>query len=134
MRRLLRGLERLRRSRGEQFRRLAAELSRRYPGYTIVLFGSRARGGAGPLSDYDIAVVAPQPDCLDKPGLASRILSVRSVLGLWGLELDVVVLCPDELGDPIVRGMLEGCLVIHDGLGVAGRLPCRGWLRLEDSG
>jgi len=36
----------------------------------------------------------------------------------------VVVLELAELEDPIVEGMLSGCVVLHDSLGVSGRLPC----------
>jgi len=122
--RLLRALAKARRSQDKAFEALVGELRWLFPEYTLVLFGSRSRGQAGPTSDYDLAVVAPEPGCLDKPGLASKVLEARTRLGLT-LSLDVVVPCPDELGDPLVAKMLEGCRVLHDGAGVSERLPCR---------
>lgn len=38
---------------------LCAELSSRHAAHTILLYGSRANGSAGPDSDYDIAAFAP---------------------------------------------------------------------------
>ncbi len=58
----------------------------------IYLFGSRARGDAGPDSDYDLMVVVP---CLTEPAyrLAQRAHSV-----LWGLRAaaDILVWSREE--------------------------------------
>ncbi|WP_162270145.1 nucleotidyltransferase domain-containing protein, partial [Caldivirga sp. MU80] len=42
---------------GELLRGFVSRVSSEYPGSTIVLFGSRARGDYMPYSDYDVAVV-----------------------------------------------------------------------------
>ena len=99
----------------ELFRRFVEELASRYGEVAVVLFGSRARGSALPYSDYGVAVV------LRSAG--SRVELAEEVYKLKPPELpaDVVVL---ELDDPIVERMLSGCVVLHDSLGVSGRLPC----------
>ena len=58
------GLDRLLRilsesvSKGDELlREFVSRVSSEYPGSTIVLFGSRARGDYMPYSDYDAAVV-----------------------------------------------------------------------------
>lgn len=42
------------------------ELSSKYEGLTVILFGSRARGGFTPASDYDLVVIYENPDDLRK--------------------------------------------------------------------
>jgi predicted nucleotidyltransferase len=67
-----------------------AEIVRRmievYHPERIYLFGSKARGDAGPDSDYDLMVVVPDetPSPLRRSGLAYRVL--------WGLRVSVDVL------------------------------------------
>jgi len=58
----------------------------------IVLFGSHARGSAGPDSDVDLLVVMPV--CGSKRDLTIRI---RKALAGMGLAKDVVVATPDEV-------------------------------------
>jgi predicted nucleotidyltransferase len=41
--------------------RFAGELR----GYRVILFGSRATGAAGPLADFDLGVLGPEPLPLD---------------------------------------------------------------------
>jgi len=84
-------------------------LSRAYPEATILLFGSRARGDNLPYSDYDIAIVLPEPGCRDKIG---KTIEARS-LKPRGISVDVVILCRDELEDPLVKKMLEGGITLY---------------------
>jgi len=58
----------------------------------IVLFGSHARGTAGPDSDVDLLVVKP----LNGDRRAIR-LAIRRALSGAGLPKDVVVVTPEEV-------------------------------------
>ena len=98
----------------EVFVRRVAE---RYPRSTIVLFGSRARGDSLPYSDYDVAVILE--------GVGDRVRVAEEVARLKPpeLPLDLVILEPGDLEDPIIGRMLEGCRTLYDGLGLD---PCGG--------
>jgi len=98
------------------------ELRKRYPDISILLVGSRARGRALPYSDYDLVVVARSVD------ESRRIHAVIELFKLkpHDLPLDLILVSIDELDDPLIAKMLsEGCVVLHDGLGIAHRLPCK---------
>lgn len=71
----------------EAGRRLAAAA----PGARVLLFGSHARGDAGPHSDLDFLVV--EPSVTDRAGEAVRLR--RTLRGL-GLFADVVVISEDD--------------------------------------
>jgi uncharacterized protein len=58
----------------------------------IYLFGSRARGDAGPDSDYDLLVVVPDSAL---PGYKRDQIVFRALMGL-GVAKDVIVLTRDE--------------------------------------
>jgi predicted nucleotidyltransferase len=58
----------------------------------IYLFGSRARGEAGPDSDYDLMVIVPTSDL---PGYRRDQLAYRALLGM-GVAKDVVVWTREE--------------------------------------
>lgn len=60
----------------------------------IILFGSAARGEAGPHSDVDVLVVAPEGAHRRKTSQAIY----RGLLGL-GVSVDVVVATPSDLED-----------------------------------
>jgi uncharacterized protein len=60
----------------------------------IILFGSHARGEAGPDSDVDLLVVAPSEE--DR---AHRLLPVYRVLREVGVPKDVVWWTQDEIDD-----------------------------------
>ncbi len=98
-------------------------LKRVYPASAVLLFGSRARGDHLPYSDYDVALVLPSVG--DPLAEAVRARSLKPPR----LPADVLVLALDQLRDPLVERMLRGCVVLYDGLGVAGmlveRLGCR---------
>ncbi len=71
----------------EMVRRIVA----RFDPERIILFGSHARGQAGPDSDVDLLVVLPIPGSKR----ATR-LEIRRALRGMGAATDVVVSTPDE--------------------------------------
>ena len=120
--RLLRYLAEKKRRESNAFHAYIERLRARFPGYTVVLFGSRARGDEEPVSDYDVALIVPREVCDKRLRVAEEARRLRGPGESF--SLDLLVLCADELGDEITRKMLEHCIVLHDGLGVADRLPC----------
>jgi predicted nucleotidyltransferase len=74
----------------EAGRRLAAAA----PGARVILFGSHARGEAGPDSDVDLLVVEPRVD----DGFA-EIVRLQRVLAPLRLPADVVVLSEEHVRD-----------------------------------
>jgi len=69
----------------------------------IILFGSRARGEAGPWSDVDLLVVLPE--VADKRWVTVDILRA---LGDLPVSKDVVVTTPEEV---LQRGNLVGSVL-----------------------
>ena len=69
----------------------AKRLSTAAPGAEVILFGSHARGDAGPGSDLDFLIVEPSVD--DAPQEAVRLR--RTLRGL-GIFADVLVISEDE--------------------------------------
>jgi predicted nucleotidyltransferase len=57
----------------------------------VILFGSRAAGGARPDSDYDLLVVMDVPD-----PAGPRSVPVRRLLRGLGVPFDVIVYTPEE--------------------------------------
>ncbi len=58
----------------------------------IVLFGSRARGDAGPQSDFDLLVVRPSSEPRYR-----RSAPIFTALADLPVEVEVVVYTPDEI-------------------------------------
>jgi len=58
----------------------------------IFLFGSRARGDAGPDSDYDLLVVVSDSDL---PGYKRAMNAFKTLYGM-GVAKDVIVLTKEE--------------------------------------
>lgn len=79
----------------------------------IILFGSRARGGELPYSDYDVAIVLRHVD--DRLTAIEEFRRVKPP----GLDLDLMVLSVDELDDPLIKSMLKDSIILYDGLGNA---------------
>jgi predicted nucleotidyltransferase len=73
-------------------RSMADRIAERFRPEKIILFGSYARGTAGPDSDADFLVVMPVEG-------SRRELSVRIAMAISGLGLpkDVVVVTPEEV-------------------------------------
>ena len=74
----------------EAGRRLAAAA----PGARVILFGSHARGEAGPDSDVDLLVVEPHVD-----DQFAEIVRLQRVLAPLRLPADVVVLSAEHVHD-----------------------------------
>lgn len=72
---------------GSQLREIVHRLAEAYQPERIYLFGSRARGEAGPDSDYDLMVVVPD----DAPPERRRSRLAYQVLWGTGLAADVLV-------------------------------------------
>lgn len=81
----------------------------------IIIFGSQARGDAGPESDVDLLVVLPQ--VADKRKAA---IEIRRVLADFPLSKDVIVTTPEEIarrGDlvgSVLRPALREGIVIYE--------------------
>ena len=76
-----------------------------------VLFGSQARGTAGPGADVDVAVDAPDVDLLDLGAMLSMALD---------REVDVVDL--EEATIPLLERLVSEGIVVHEGYRAAGAL------------
>lgn len=93
----------------------AEQIARALAGRTDVrlalLFGSEARGTAGPNSDVDLAIDAPGSDMLELCALSAEAV---------GRDIDVVRL--EDAGIPLLRGLVRDGIVVHEGATGAGAL------------
>ncbi len=71
--------------------KLARRLARRFKPEQIILFGSHARGAAGPDSDVDLRVVMPV-----KGSRRAKRLQIGLTLFDFRVPVDVVVVTPQE--------------------------------------
>lgn len=71
--------------------RMVKRIVKRFRPQKIILFGSHARGEAGPDSDVDLLVVMPV-----QGSLVEKRLAIRAALHGIPVPLDVVVTSPDE--------------------------------------
>jgi predicted nucleotidyltransferase len=86
-----------------------------------LLFGSTARGDAGPESDLDVAVLAPGADAL---GLAAALRDAT------GRDVDVVSL--EEPTIPLLEELVRDAIVLHEGSrGAAAQWRAAALLALE---
>jgi len=82
----------------------------------VILFGSHARGEAGPDSDLDLMVVAES----DKPRI-ERYGPVRRLFRGMGIGMDILVYTPEEFAQfQSVPGSLT-YTVVHEGRVLYGR-------------
>ncbi|HEX5505970.1 MAG TPA: nucleotidyltransferase domain-containing protein [Thermomicrobiales bacterium] len=72
--------------------RVARTIAERFHPERIILFGSRARGEAGPDSDLDLCVEMETP--LPPP---ERAVAVGAAFGLHPWPMDIVVYTPEEV-------------------------------------
>ncbi len=89
----------------EEFSEFIQELVRRRPKSTLILFGSRARGDATPLSDYDLLAITEGPLNVEKPTFVQLF-----VIDVRDLEFEV-----KRFNTLLVDAITEG-VVLHDGL------------------
>lgn len=90
----------------ERGRRAFSALAGKYGVELAVLFGSAARGRAGPLSDVDIAV-----EMGDLRRLPDLIVDLAELLDIPEDKLDVVPLTPDLPSELKYRIFAEGVLL-----------------------
>ncbi len=82
---------------------MTERIVRRFEPLAVILFGSQARGDAGPDSDVDLLVITPQSD--EKPQMSGEISkAIRDV----PVGTDVIVTSPDEIRR---RGNLVGTIL-----------------------
>jgi uncharacterized protein len=101
---------------GEVITEIGRRLAGAVPeGSRVVLFGSRARGGAGAASDYDVLVIEP---AVENPAVESARL--RGELDELGTPIDVVVVAEDVArrravvrGTVVDRALREGRVLAH---------------------
>lgn len=75
-----------------------------------LLFGSRARGVAGPAADLDLAVEVARGEGLDRLGLMAELSSAT------GLDVDVVDVTPGRrVGYPLLAALVRDAVVVHEG-------------------
>lgn len=74
-----------------QIDRMVKRIVKRFAPEKIILFGSQARGDAGPDSDIDLLVVMPVEGSLSEKGL-----EIHQALHGVPFSIDVVVSTPEE--------------------------------------
>ncbi len=72
---------------------MVQRLARQFDPEQIILFGSQARGGAGPDSDVDLLVVAPVPFAQKR----KRQLEMRIALHDVRVPKDIILVTPEEV-------------------------------------
>ena len=87
----------------EQLAEITDRIVRRFKPLRVLLFGSHARGQAGPHSDIDLLVVLPHIEDKRK----TRV-SIRRALNDLDVAKDIVVTTPDEIAR---RGDLVGTVL-----------------------
>lgn len=80
---------------------MADTLRRDYGARAVWLYGSVARGDAGPDSDLDLLVISPTPE-----PFFQRMASVRRLLRPFNADWPIspIVLTPEEFQDRLVAG------------------------------
>jgi len=90
------------------------EERRRLAGYKVVLFGSRARGDAGPRSDFDIGVIGAVPMPLENfHHLADRFENLPTLYRIDWVDLA-------RAGNEFRRHALMDGKVIYEARNLAG--------------
>jgi uncharacterized protein len=72
-------------------RRMVRRIVKRFKPDKVILFGSYARGNAGPDSDIDLLVVMPV-----EGSKREKQLEVRMALGRLGVPVDIVLSRPED--------------------------------------
>jgi uncharacterized protein len=74
-----------------EIRRMARRIVQRFKPEKVILFGSHARGDAGPDSDVDLLVVMEV-----NGSKREKRLEIRAALRDWPIPLDVIVTRPED--------------------------------------
>jgi predicted nucleotidyltransferase len=75
-----------------------------------LLFGSRARGVAGPEADLDLAVEVTRGEVIDRLGLMAELSAAT------GLDVDLVDVTPGQrAGYPLLAALVRDGAVVHEG-------------------
>ncbi len=82
---------------------MTERIVREFDPVRVILFGSHARGEAGPDSDVDLLVVLPSVDDQRRAAVA-----IRRLLADLPVAKDIVVATPDEIA---ARGHLVGTVL-----------------------
>lgn len=77
---------------GDKIREMARRIAERFDPEKIILFGSHARGDAGPDSDVDLLVVMSDPG-----SEKDRTIGMRMVVRGLGLPKDICVVTADDV-------------------------------------
>ncbi len=80
------------RSRVAEIEAVVQHIVRRFSPHQVILFGSHARGDAGPDSDVDLLVVMPV-----QGSKREKQIEIRIALHDFGVPLDLVVVTPEEV-------------------------------------
>ncbi|HWW66508.1 MAG TPA: nucleotidyltransferase domain-containing protein [Solirubrobacterales bacterium] len=98
---------------------LIAEAGRRLsaaaPGARVILFGSHARGEAGPDSDLDLLVIEPELE-----SRRAEFVRLREALGAIGVPVDLIVVSAEHVEE---WGAVQGTMVneaLREGRVLAG--------------
>jgi predicted nucleotidyltransferase len=83
--------------------RMVDEIVRQFQPLQVILFGSHARGDAGPDSDVDLLVILSHV-----PNKRRAAIDVRRALAAFPVPKDVVVTSPEEIAQ---RGNLVGTIL-----------------------
>src|SRR5271155_4794751 len=75
----------------EQIDRMVKRIVKRFRPDIIILFGSQARGEAGPDSDIDLLIVMPV-----EGSVCEKRLDIRQALHDFSVPIDVVITPPEE--------------------------------------
>ena len=75
----------------KQIDRMVARIVKRFHPEKIILFGSHARGDAGPDSDVDLLVVMPV-----QGSIADMRLDMREALHDIPVSLDIIITTPED--------------------------------------
>lgn len=105
-------IRRVEEERKRKFEKFLSLLIHYLPNSTIILFGSRARGTNKPNSDFDVIVITPCDDVLEKQIEIYRVTRPET-------EIDVIVIKPEEVNEKnvnLAHMLYKGYKILYDEL------------------